>query len=148
VLCDVPDDVADKGRAAGTCDHEQAGNARDSESEVALRSGLPCIAQETTASSLYLRMPQRARDRVVPGREHNDVEAMLAVACPRPPRTYLPNRCEPEVDERDVLAVIGFVVVGSSAQAFGSDRMVTGTERMRRSGIVDRLPDLAPNELG
>ena len=53
-----------------------------------------------------------------------------------------------DVDERDVVAVVGLVVVDVDAEPLGAERIGVRREQLRDLGVVDDLADLRADELG
>ena len=86
----------------------------------------------------------RSGHRVEPGGEHDHVHVEGAPVGLDAGRRDRPDRLLPQIDQGDVGPVVGGVIVGLEARAFGPERMVMGSERVRRFGILhDRADPLA-----
>src|SRR6185312_15190380 len=82
------------------------------------------------------------------GGEDDDIDVEAALAG-RDAVTGDPlDRLLPQIDQRDVVPVVGGVVVGVETGALGAKRMVVRRQRFRRLRIVDDLADLFANQVG
>ena len=72
--------------------------------------------------------------------------SVLAVLIPR--AVIAGDRVAANVDERDVVAVVGLVVVDVDADALGPDRMCRRAQSLGGRGVVDDLADLRAHEVG
>ena len=82
------------------------------------------------------------------GGEHDHVHVECALIGLDAGRGDRPDRLLPQIDQGDVGPVVGRVVVGLEARAFGPKRMVAGCECGRRFGILHDGADPLADQVG
>src|SRR6266540_1871845 len=115
---------------------------------MATRAFRPLLLQRPATSPADVDGEKGARHGVEARGEDDAVERIRLVPGAQPVRGYgLDGRCL-QVDQGDIAAVEGGVVVGVDAQALGAQRIVPRQERLGDGGVADDRPDLGVEEIG
>ena len=82
------------------------------------------------------------------GGEDQGVEGVIRMADAQAPGCDFINGVRADVDQGDVVAVVGFVVIGVAAAALGRHRMPLGAQQLGHRRAVDPMANFVMNELG
>ena len=108
---------------------------------------IPFVPKALPAAAGDLDLGQRAGHRVEPGGENDRVHLDRLAGGANPVGRDLLDRMRADIDQPDVVAVIGLIIVGIDAQTLGADRMILRSQKFGRLRIVDDGPDLVAHEL-
>lgn len=141
--------VAEPRRALRPVEEQQVREARGGHAQVGADAVGPLLPHGDPAGAPDVDRRQPAGDRVEPGGQDQHVELHLAGRGPHPGGGDLLDRALPQVDEGDVVLVVGLVVVLLQRRALDAQR-VDRDRRCQLLGdrrVVDPLPHLLPPEL-
>ena len=148
MLLDRDDHVAEHGRTAGAGDDEQIGEALAHQAEIGARTGSPFLVERPPAAAADIDLRHRPGHGIEAGGEHQRVEAVDLAAGFQAVRQDLLDRIGLDVNQRDVGAIVGRIVVGIDADPLRADRMIVGLQQLRHLGVVDDLGDPVADEVG
>ena len=147
VLFDRHRHVRQHGRAAGPGDHEQVREISHGQSKICLRPVGPDVGQRfAVATGDRMHGHDGAGHGVEAGGEHDHVDVERALVGGDAGRRDLLDRLLPQVNQRDVRAVIGGIIVGIETWPLGAERMIEGTQRRSRLGILHDVADLLADQ--
>ena len=146
MLLDRYDHLGFHGWAAGAGDGEHVGEPGDHQTEIGGRPAGPFVRQGGAVADTDVDFFQRAGHRVEAGGEHDRVEFVFIHRRPQAGFRQFHYWIGSRVYQRDVVAVVRFVIIGIEAKALGADRMVLRRQPFRDRLVFDDAPDLVAHE--
>ena len=117
-MFDTRDHRGEDRRATGTLHIEQVGEPCNPEPEIVVGTVCPLLSDGLSAKPGDVDPHDTSRHRVETGGTHNHIEVVVATGCEQTRGSKPFDAVLTYIDQADVAAVIGFEVVGASAQTF------------------------------
>ena len=133
-------------RAARAGDDEHVGEPGRHQAQIVARASRPFVLDRASADAADVDPGERAGERVIAGRTHDDVDGVVARTGADTRRRHRLDRLRPEIDEVDIVAVVE--IVRRDADALGTERMVLRAQRLGYAGVADQLADAVAHEGG
>src|SRR3546814_9299134 len=116
-ISDWSSDLCSSDLTARPRDDEEVREPGHGETEERARPGVPLVAERLPVPPADIDREQRAGHGVETGRENQRIEGIVAVRRPHAFGGDRLDRSRANIDERDILAVEGFIIVGVDADA-------------------------------
>ena len=147
VLLDRRDHLRLHAGAAGPCDDEHVGEARDHQAEIGEGAALPMVGQHRAVARPDVDLAQRAGHGVEAGGEDDGVELVLFLARTHALLCDVLDRIAAHIDQHDVVAIVGLVIVRIEAEPLGADRVILRRQQLGRRLVLHDDADLVAGEL-
>ena len=134
--------------ALRSTDHEHVGETGAADPQERLRTAAPLLLELNAVLAADVDLGDRSGDGVEARREHDDVELVVLAPGPQSGLGEGLDRVLADVDQRDVVAVEGLVVVRARRGPLRDVGVATRAQQLGRRGVVDGLADLLADELG
>ena len=128
--------------------HKHVGESSYLQAKVSFRALGPLVFKRHIISTADIHLKEGARHSVKTGSEDDYVELELFVLSPYPLRRDLLDWRVANIDQLDVLAVVGIEVIGVYKSTLRSKGMVSRQKLFDGLGILHRFSNLGPDELG
>ena len=130
-----------------TGDHEQVGEAGHHDPEIGAWSTFPLCLYRQPCIGVDVDCLHRTGHRIKTGRKDDRIEHVFGIGGAQSGRRDFLDRPASDIDQGDVVAIVGFVIVGIEDEPLGADRMVVGAQQFGRLRILDRRVNLPANKL-
>ena len=140
--------VGQNARAGWTVHRKQVGEARHHQAQIALRAILPRVLKSDATGAGYIEGKQRSGDRIEAGGEHDQVEGIFLLGRLDPRLCDPLNRRFADVDQFNIVAVEGLIIIGVEAEPLGAERIAGGHQLLRHCRVADDAANLFLNVLG
>ena len=127
--------------------HEQIRNPGDHDPEICARAVLPFRSDRRSGIRMNIDLFHCPRHRIEAGGKDDRIERVVGIGRAQSARRNFCDRLASDIDQGDVVAIVGLVVVGIENQPFGADRMIVRTQQLCGSWILDGGADLLAYEL-
>ena len=117
--------------------HEQVGKTGYHRAKIGGRAICPLVRQRSTLTAFNIDPGHRACDCVKASRHDDHIQFVLGTLRSQARFSELDNRRSLDVDQRDIPAVVHFVVAVPDAQALAADGIGRRTKQLCRLGILD-----------
>ena len=133
-------------RASGAGNDQKIRKTSRHKPEVGARPGGPFVLQRLAARNPNIDIEHGTGHGVITGGEDHCIKLIVVAGGSDAGGRHFGNRVFPDIDQRDVVAIEGFVIAGIETQTLGTDRMIIGHQPLSDFRIHDGLPDLVPHE--
>ena len=128
-------------------DHEEVREAGDHDAEIGARAARPLLLDRRAPIGADIDLLHGAGHGIEACCEGNRIEVVVGVRRAQAVGCDLLDRCAADVDQRDVVAIVGLVIVGIEDEPLRSDRVIIGAEQLRRPRVLDGGADPLAHEV-
>ena len=148
MLFDRTDHVGEHRRAAGAGDHEQVGKPCDHQPEIGLRPLRPALLHRHAAPAPDVDTVNRTGHRIKAGGEHDGIDRIVTSGGPDAVRGNPLNRCRLDIDQADIAAVEGGVIIRVHTQPLGAIGIVLRRQQIGDGRVFNDAADFGGSKIG